>query len=402
MGEALLALCPVAVPWAQVAGRKTSVGWAVWWRWGDQRCHPCWDGTKAGCWDRWGSQGKRRGVWDVLVCENPWRSFSGDKDNSVSPVPAWGSKERCRMCCVISAPALQQSFDYVHLGDPSFPYLHLSCPVVLESVKVWSLLKHAQSWKKCHETKNHLLSCTTQSKHDCTCETVEHSKQLLSWLLNKEKGRNFRDRIWGWVLKTCKDVVTWCIWFFDTKQIYIYLLPCHFNPFPHCFSSTKTKFQAQKRKKKWSKRSYILLAASKTHFQTFQFFSFFSSSHWHTFDILWVELYFIPWGIGRQSECLLFWDAFQAMVCIAPSQSQLAAMGLADILQGKGHEAPACRSVWRPRCCILRYTKLTIPHSMAEMLTWANYCKLCNTGQADSGTSPGSFTSCMRVHEVSS
>lgn len=94
--------------------------------------------------------------------------------------------------------------------------------------------------------------------------------------------------------------------------------------------------------------SYIFLAASKTSFQTFHLFFLFFPLHTD------IPLTFYEWN------CISFFEAladnlrafysevlfsFQAIICIASSQSQVTAMGLADILQGKAHEASANRSV---------------------------------------------------------
>lgn len=62
------------------------------------------------------------------------RPFQGSKTiQCVLTLPGvLGSKAEGH-AMVISAPDPSRSFDYVHLGNPSFPYLYLSCSLTLES-----------------------------------------------------------------------------------------------------------------------------------------------------------------------------------------------------------------------------------------------------------------------------
>lgn len=226
------------------------VGWAGWW------VVVGWSGAailvgmslKAGHWECGEARGKAGKPWDVSVCENTWRSFSGDKDNSVCPASAWGSKEQCRrMWCIISAPAPQQSFDYVHLGNPAFPYLHLSCPVVLKS-------KFGVSWNMPRTERSAMKPKIISSAASLRSSMIVPVRQLSiassccpgCWT----RRRNFRDRIGGRVLKTCKDFITWCVGFLDTKQIslicsYFILTLC-----PIVFPPLKQSFKLRRGRKK--------------------------------------------------------------------------------------------------------------------------------------------------------
>lgn len=105
------------------------------------------------------------------------------------------------------------------------------------------------------------------------------------------------------------------------------------------FSPQKESFNLRISKERLSRRSYIFLAAIKTTFPTFLLF-FFSLSFRTDIPLTFYELNCISLHEALADNLRAFYSevffSFQAMIYIASSQSQASAVGLAEILQGKG------------------------------------------------------------------
>lgn len=154
--------------------------------------------------------------------------------------------------------------------------------------------------------------------------------------------------MWGRVLKSCKDFSTWCVLFLDRRPADTYLLPLCFNPYSpplffFFFPSTERKLQAPKEQRKLSRRNYIFLAAIKPSFPTFLLFL-----SLHTdIPLTFYELNCISLHEALADNLRAFYSevlfSFQAMIYTS-GRSQAAAMGLADMLQGKGERGT---SLWR-------------------------------------------------------
>lgn len=138
---------------------------------------------------------------------------------------------------------------------------------------------------------------------------------------------------------------------------------------PIVFPPLKQSFKLRQSRKKLSKSGYIFLAASKTSFQSFQFFFFL-----FTLTYLW------HFRSGTVFHSLRYWQTIWELFilrcfsgydlhCLKPEPG--CSHGPGWHFTGKGHEAPAYRSVWRPKCCVLRYIKFELPTACS--LGWNAY-----------------------------